>query len=201
MGQKQTEPNKRRKAETAAKRSMSQKQIRARARRNGGIERITSAEQKALLGKPIEQWDIEELARGRPRDKNGNFSGQAPKWITREMHEQSIEMFKKLIRTDMQSLSVRALEVLGDIMDNEDEDDKGKLVVPAATKVDVAKFLIEHLIGKPTQPIEADVSIRLQGILANVMVQPGEMSGYTPSASHRVLEGTVVEDDEEDEDG
>lgn len=201
MGQKTGYGNKKRKEEREAKKVMTPKQIRARARRGGGMDRLSAREKDALLRKPMDQWDIEELARGRPRDKNGNFTGQAPTWITREMHEKSIDLFKDMIRTDMQSHTVRAMEVLRDVLDNEDEDDRGKPTVPAGVKVDVAKFLLEHLIGKPTQPIQADISLKLQGILGAVLVQPDEMTGYQPSSSHRVLElGTedyeeVIEDE------
>ena len=201
MGSKRQPAKKAQDDEREARKVMTPKQIRARARRGGGMEVLSAAEKKALLGKPMEEWDLEELARGRPRDKNGGFSGQAPKWITREMHEKSIEMFKNMIRTDMQSHTVRAMEVLGEIMDNDEVDDKGKPVVPAGTKVDVAKFLIEHLVGKPTQPVETDINIKLQGILGAVLVQPDQLMGYTPSSSHRIIEGEVVDDEEEEDAG
>lgn len=202
MGQPQSEQNKRRTAERAARRKMSPKQIRARARRRGALAgepgALSEREKQALIGKPMEEWDLEELARGRPRDKNGNFTGVAPKWITRGMHEKSIELFKEMMRTDMRSHTVRAMEVLRDILDNDDYDEKGKPVVAAGVKADTAKFLIEHLLGKPTQPIEADISIKLQGILGSVLVQPSELhNGYAPASSHRVLEGEIVEEEEE----
>jgi hypothetical protein len=192
-------------AEREAKRSMTPKQIRARARRGHGMNAITAREQQALLRKPMEEWDLEELARGRPKDKNGRFSGAAPKWITREMHEKSIDLFKSMIRTDMQSMTVKALKVLENILDDDEYDDKGKPAVPPGVRVDIAKFLLEHLIGKPTQPIEADISLKLQGVLASVLVQPSEMTPglYQPSASHRQLEEADedIEDAEVVEDG
>ena len=102
----------------------------------------------------------------------------------------------------MQSHTVLAMNTIRDLLLSDDEDDKGKPIVPAGVKADLSKFLIEHLIGKPTQPIEADVNVKLQGILAAVMVQPDQLSAgaYQLSAGHRVIEGTVVEDEEDDED-
>jgi hypothetical protein len=181
--------------------SLSPKQIRARARRNGGLDNVTMKEREALAGKPMEEWDLEELARGRPRDKNGNFSGRPPTWITREMHEKSIELFKDMVRTDMRSHTKLAMDTLKDILEDNDIDEKGKPTTPASVKVDVAKFLIEHLVGKPTQPVQADINVKLQGILGAVLVQPDQLTGgYMPSSSHREVEGSIVEDDE-DEDG
>lgn len=198
------ERRRQKKAEQRAReKSMSPKQIRARARRNGGLEKASDEEKKALLSKPLEQWDLEELARGRPRDKNGQFRGPAPQWISREIHEKALDLFKDSVRTNMRSLTVKSLEVLEDILENDELDEKGKPAVPAGTKVDIAKFLVEHLIGKPTQPIQQDISLKLQGILGAVLVQPEalEAGGLVPSSSHRdVVEGEVVEDEEDDDD-
>lgn len=182
-------------------RSLSKKQVRARARRNPDRP-LDKKEVEALMGKPIDEWDLEELAAGRPKDKNGRFSGPPPKWVTREIHEQAIERFKGMVRTDMRSLTVKALDVLGNILTDDEVDEKGRPLVSAGEKRQTAQFLIEHLIGKPTQPIETDISIKLQGILGAVLVQPSEMEAgrYVPSSSHRVVEGSVV-DDEEDDDG
>lgn len=181
----------------------SKKQIKARAKRTGGWDSLTEREQAILRGKPMEEWDLQELAKGRPRDKNGNFTGASPKWVTRDMHERSLELFKKAIRTDMQSHTIRALEVISDVMDDESCDDKGKPNVNASTKVDVAKFLIEHLMGKPTQPIQSDISIRLQGVLGASLVMPSELTAigssgtptYRASSSHRDVDESIEDAD------
>lgn len=178
-------------------RSATPKQIRARARRNGGMENLSEKEKAAMLKKPMEEWDLEELAKGRPKDKNGNFTGRAPTWVTREMHEKSIELFKEMIRTDMRSHTVVAMTTLKNMLEDEETDERGKPHVPAGTKADIAKFLIEHLIGKPTQPIQADINLKLQGILGAVLVQPEAMDAFVPSSSHRDVIDGVVEDDEE----
>lgn len=187
-----------RRAKAEARKSMRPQQIRARARKRGGMDTLTQKEKEALLGKPMAEWDLEELARGYPRNKNGNFGGAPPKWITREMHEKSITMFKDMMRADMRSHTVRALQVLAETLDDDAMDEKGRPVTPTGVKVDVAKFLIEHLVGKPTQPVEADISIKLQHILGAALVMPAELTSMQPSASHRVLEGEIVEDGDED---
>src|SRR5262245_63124610 len=66
---------------TGRSKSTSRKQMRARARRKR--KKAGESEEFKRLYKPIEQWDPEELARGRPRSRDGNFTGRPPRWITR----------------------------------------------------------------------------------------------------------------------
>lgn len=142
--------------------SMSKKQIRARARRH---QKISEAELDKLY-KPVEEWDEEELARGRPRASDGTFRGQSPSWITRQLHEEAMARFKGIVEGKMRERTVDAMKTVHWILSNEDVDEKGKPIIPASTKLDAAKFLIEHAVGKPTQRQEVDISVRLQALLA-----------------------------------
>jgi hypothetical protein len=168
-----------------------------------------------MFPKPIDEWDMEELARGRPRDSRGGFRGPKPKWITRVVHEQSMERFKAAIKSDMNATTVTAMDALRGVINNEQVDDKGKPLVPASVKVDAAKFLIEHVVGKPKQQLEADVSVQLQGILAVVMANPTETlmaqasggQGYTvghfpgvtiPLGIDDTIDAEIVDDDYDD---
>lgn len=122
--------------------------------------------------KPVKDWDMEELSRGRPRHQDGSFRGHKPTWVTQEIHQEALDRLKDGIRTGLRTHAVRAIEVLGEMLDSQAEDHRGRPLVPAAAKIDVAKFLVEHLVGKPVQPIQNDISIKLQGVLAAVLVQP-----------------------------
>ena len=160
---------------TADGKLLTPRQIRARYRRKANrVNMMSTQELEALYYKPITDWDLEELARGRPRNGEGNFRGATPKWINREMHERAMDFYKAAVRSDMNATTVDALTVLKRIINNDEVDEKGKMVVPASTKVDAAKFLIEHVVGKPMQRIESDVSVKLQAILGTVMVNPTE---------------------------
>ena len=156
------------------------KQIRARARRaakraaKGSKKAIMPPEDFEALYKPIDEWDLEELARGRPRDVDGQFKGRKPNWITREVHERAMELFVENTRAEMGGLTPDALTTLKWVLQNEDTDDRGKPLVPASSKNQAAMFLLEHVVGKPTQRVEQDISVKLQGILAGVMVNPNE---------------------------
>lgn len=178
------------------------KQIRARARRRRKRgEHLSEQEMDHLYQKPVEEWDLEELARGRPRNINGKFSGPAPSWVDRTVFENSIARFTQEVKGGMRATTVDALRVIGEMINNDDVDDKGKPLVAASTKADLAKFLLEHVVGKPTQRFENDVSVKLQGILGQVLVNPSHMASgnYMPAHYPGVTMelATGPDDDEE----
>lgn len=190
---------------TAEGKLLTPKQIRARARRKAKRREImTDQEFEYLYEKPVEEWDMEELAKGRPRNSAGGFSGPRPKWVTSAVHERAMERYTAAVKTDMRATTVDALDAIRWIIQNEDVDDKGKPIVPAGTKLEASKFLIEHVVGKPTQRIESDVSVKLQGILGQVMVNPNDLVGGTPDQGYHVAHYpgiTMALAAERDEDG
>jgi hypothetical protein len=146
---------------------------------------MTEAEFNARW-KPVDEWDLEELARGRPRDSNGKFRGAAPKYLSKEVHERAMERFKGMIKTGMNGHTPDALDAIQWILTNKEYDEKGKPIIPPGTKLEAAKFLLEHVVGKPTQRVEQDISVKLQGLLASVIVNPDQalnpaigQAGYT----------------------
>lgn len=188
------------------------KQIRRRVRRRG---KMTKAEFDVLY-KPIEEWDVEELARGRPRDKNGGWKGRPPSWITRQMHENILGQFSKVLKGKMNVRAITALKVMTTAMENDDVDPRGRPIVPWSVRLDAAKFLLEHVVGKPTVHVEADVNHKIVAMLASVSASPLDSVGNDmlsdPVATHEfadthglyqaegeILDADVVEDDEDDD--
>jgi hypothetical protein len=155
--------------EKRKKMQKSPSQIRARIRRRGTA---TKDELEALY-KPVEEWDEEELARGRPRGPKGTFRGPRPKWITREIHEAALDRFKYIIKADIQAAGPHALAVIRQLMSDTELDNRGKFRTPASTRLQAAQLLLEHAVGKPKVMVETDISVKLQGLMANVMVGPG----------------------------
>lgn len=180
--------------------SMSKKQIRARARRHA---KISEAELDKLY-KPLDEWDEEELARGRPRAADGTFRGASPNWITRQMHEEAMARFKGIVEGRMREHTVDALSTMKWILENEDLDEKGKPIIPASTKLDAAKFLLEHVVGKPTQRQEVDISVRLQALLATatvgVFADGADALALPPGADYEAAFGSGHYDEGEDDD-
>lgn len=164
-------------------------QLRKRARRKmaRGV-RLSEEEFELLCGKPLELWDVEELAAGYPKNKNGQFVGKPPgAYMRAEMRERVDALFKEQVKAGMNSTTVAALTTLQAILDSDAVDHRGKPTVAASTKLDAAKFLVEHLLGKPKQTVESDISVKLQGLLAGVMVSPEQ--AY-PSAPGRPVADT-----------
>lgn len=176
------------------------KQLRTRARRAYRAGKPLPEHMMKALMKPIEEWDFEELARGRPRDALGGFRGKMAPYVTRELHERAMERFKALIRDDMNVSAITAITTIQMILESEETDFRGKPIVGAAQKLDAAKFLLEHIVGKPTQPTTTDISVRLQGILSTVMVNPNQAGsmGYTSAHMGSRLGITAGDDEEED---
>lgn len=181
--------------------SMTSKQARARARRRLKRGKEMADEAWDRLYKPIEEWDMEELARGRCRAADGSFRGMPPKFITREIHERAMERFKTLVRDELNARSLTALTTIQFVLQSEEVDDKGKPLVPAGVKLDAAKYLLDHVVGKPMQPTTTDISVKLQGILGAVMVTPSELpASYKPAqVGQRGIAGEIYDAEEVDE--
>lgn len=163
---------------TADGKLLTPKQIRARARRKAARSEImTDQEMEYLYQKPIEDWDLDELAAGRTKNKHGTFSGRKPAWINTAVHEEAMTRYTAAVKSEMRGTTVDALDVIKMIINDDERDDKGKPIVPPSVKLEASKFLIEHVVGKPTQRIENDVSVKLQAILGTVMVNPSEVEG------------------------
>jgi hypothetical protein len=182
---------------------LTKKQVRARARRrmDKADRLVKDAEQ--YLRKPFEEWDDEEIARGRPRDAIGGFRGRTSRYVSREVHERAMERFKGLVRENMNHMTLDALTALRRIIGDEEEDRRGRPRVPANVKVQAATYLLDHIVGRPMQPTKSDISVKLQGILGTVMVNPSEGGGLVAGqVGSRALpaEITVEAEDLEDED-
>jgi hypothetical protein len=150
------------------------KQVRARMRRQREYdEHERQIQEETGVIKPLEEWDLEELARGRPKNRNGKFSGPAPRWITRETHELAMERFKSLVKEEMAATTEDGLKAIRKILRNDDLDQRGRPVIPPTVKLQAAQFLIEQMVGRAVQPTTSDISVKLQGLLAQVTVIPG----------------------------
>ncbi len=180
----------------------SKKQVRARMKRKARRKRgDKGAKERAKLMKPIEQWDAEELARGRPRNKAGNFQGRSPAWITREVHEESMTRFRQFVRDGMNAQTNIALQTIEAILSSDETDENGKPIVAASTKLDASKFLVEHVLGKPKQRVETDISVRLQGMMASSIITPDSLPAYPnakalASPGYDIVDAEVLDDDD-----
>lgn len=92
----------------------------------------------------------------------------------------------------MNVLTVDALKKLSDLLENVEVDSNNRPIVPPGVQADIAKFLVEHVIGKPTARVEQDISVRLQAVLGMAIVNPTQDGSYTPTAGY-LTQGTVID--------
>lgn len=175
------------------------KQARARARRAEEKADFLRAQAERLDAlKPLEEWDSEELARGRPRSPTGRFDGPKPTWLTRAVQEESLRRFQEISREDMRVIVPKALKTVENILESTEVDRRGRPLVPMSVKLQAAQWVVEHLVGKPTQRVEADISVKLQGILANCLVVPGQ--GTVPAIDVQSWDPDEASGDDDGED-
>lgn len=183
--------------------SASKKQARARARRAHARQQRIGAEVD-LMYKPLDEWDEEELAQGVPRELWGRKKAGQLAWMPRAVHEQIVERYQTIMRSKIQELSLPAIKQMQALLENEEVDRRGRPIVSANVKLSIIQMLIEHVVGKPTQRIEADLSVKMQAMLAHVMVVPEQSDGGGQQVTQGFL-GLPMgpppgdDDDEEDE--
>lgn len=159
----------------------------------GGLRHLDGRIQRdiaTLYRKPLEDWDAQELAFGRPRDENGQFTGRMPTWITPIVQA---EAKRRLLNNTFGKMAEHielAVQVVYDLMTSQEIDEKGRPLVDARTKLAAAQFVLEHFIGKPKIFVEAEVNdFTKSAIAAAIVLDDGG------SQDHFVVEGQVVEED------
>jgi hypothetical protein len=181
--------------------SAKKKQIRARARRAHARNVRIDAEVD-LLYKPLDEWDEEELAKGVPREMWGKKNAGQLKWLPRAVHEEIVKRYQVVVKDKLRELSLPAMRQMTALLENEEVDRRGRPIVSPNVKVTIIQLLLEHVVGKPTQRIEADVSMKLQGLLATVMVVPSEAQGEEMGKMQGFLglQGPPPEESDDEED-
>lgn len=155
--------------------------LRARARKIGTVE-ADMEKHLAMLPhyRPVEEWDMEELARGRPRGVDGYFHGPRPPWLTPTVRAEAQRRLKEYAGELLSAEVGNAIKVMAQLMMDESVDDFGTPVVPAKVKIDAAKFIIEQVRGKAKQIHEVDAGPGVREMLAEVLILPGGGKGYDP---------------------
>ena len=170
--------------------------VQARVRRIKKRSDELPAELENLGWKPVSEWDLEELARGRPKKADGTFGSKAPTWITPAILDEARRRHKTLIADDLRAYSHDALRVMHDLMMDDEVDDKGKPMTSPSVRLDAAKYIVNQAIGLPTAKVEVEANVQLQGLLAAVVVNPDGTPSY-PGVDRAALDGEVVDDDDD----
>lgn len=173
-------------------------QIRVRLRRAAKGDKKRDGRMKRdmemLYRKPIEEWDLEELARGRPRAKDGTFKGRPPSWINPQVQAEAKRRLLEETFGKMAGHIDLAVRTIKDLMTSEEVDENGKPIVDARTKLAAATFTIEHILGKPKAVIEVGADDFTKAVIAQAIV----LDDGLPQG-HLELEGADVIDAEFEE--
>lgn len=141
--------------------------------------------------KPIEDWDLAELAHGMPRHSDGKFRGVRPSWITPEVTR---EIKKRLYNETFAMIGSNAdlaVQTIIKLMTSDEVDFRGKPLVDARTRLDAAKYVIDHILGKAEKIVTFDATDGVREMFAAAIVlEDGFPQG------HLEIEGEVVEDTE-----
>ncbi|GAA1203236.1 hypothetical protein [Pseudonocardia alaniniphila] len=170
------------------------KNARDRARRKAAKADVSA--EIEILYKPLDQWDDEELARGRPRDPDGQFRrGPRPKWLTAALQAERLRRAREMLAYDLASLASDAQQVLHSTLTNQEVDDSGKPVVPFSVKVDVAKYVYDQFMGKARTSVDVTTHNPLEDLLGSILVNPDGEASHTAT----IIEGEVVDPSELDD--
>lgn len=172
-------------------------QIRRRLRRGKNLEQdLELYAQYHHSFKPVAEWDLEELAHGKPRNRKGDFRGKPPMWVTdaiiKEARRRLVDHTNAMIGSQVQF----AVQTMIKLIKNEEIDDKGRPVVDAGTKMKACMFIIEHVKGKAKEIVEIDATDMTKKMIAAAIV----LDDGQPQDEPIVLEGDFEELEEEDDD-
>lgn len=188
-----------------SKLSRDPKQIRVRLRRAAKGDKKRDGRMardiEMLYHKPIEDWDLEELAHGKPRNSHGDFRGRTPSWITPSIQR---EAKKRLLDETLGSMAGhigKAIKCIGDLIESKEVDDNGKPIVDARTQLAASTFVLEHFLGKPKAVVEVTADDFTKQVIAQaIILDDGLPQGHLELESAEVIDAEFEEDEEGDDD-
>lgn len=185
-----------------SKLSTDPRQVRIRLRRAARSKRVPDGRidrDMAILGyKPVEEWDLAELAHGRPRNSKGTFAGTRPMWLTSRVQAEAKKRLGDVARIKVQAFLPHALKTVYELMTSNETDDKGKPIVDARTRLAAAQLVIEHVIGKPQANL--NLTATAEENLRTALIPAIVLDDGQPQDEPLVLEGEFTEETEDEDD-
>ncbi|MEV0811422.1 hypothetical protein [Micromonospora sp. NPDC050200] len=155
------------------------KEIRKRLRRGDNLERDLAMLEEAGH-KPVSEWDDEELAKGRPRDRRGSFSGRAPEWRKEQVEAEALRRHKEATLSAPKPRPEVLSKVLVELATNPETP------VEVLTLLDSALATVKQRLGtgQRTPPTPAGVPPRLKdpGLPPNAVNDEDRMPRYLRDA-------------------
>lgn len=130
----------------------------------------------------VEDLDIEELARGQLKDKNGKFTGRPPKVLPREIVDaMRLEHHKRVNGILEQSLPAQVRTMI-EISANRKND--------PGVRLKAAIYVYERFMGRTPEKINITAETRVQDIVDDILY---EVEEYRQSAVEKEIQATEEE--------
>lgn len=138
--------------------------------------------------KPVEEWTWEELQHGKPRHPVHGWQGKRPGWITPIVQEEIARRLRTESLAELTRHAGKAVRVLSDFLTDIDN---------PTLRFKAAQLILEYAAGRPEVNVAIQGNIKLESVLAEALVLDDG------SDAHPIIEGAIVEldDDEGDTDG
>jgi hypothetical protein len=147
----------------------------------------------------VQGLSIEELVKGRFKDKEGGFRGRPPKWVPREFHRACVKELMRRGGEMWQKNYLAAIEAMTEIAAGRGR--AGQHATPGE-RIKAAQFVIERMEGKVPERIIVTDEKRwetvMDGIVAEVSPEAIERGRQALNGAHNAMD--IIELDEDDYD-
>jgi hypothetical protein len=134
----------------------------------------------------IEDLDLDELAKGQLKDKNGRFTGRPPKFLPRQIIDAMRNEHYKRVNALLEESLSDMVKVMRDIAKSKNED--------GGTRLKAAIYVYERFMGKTPERInitnEAKVNDIVEDILFDVDEQQKSLVEQELEAAQEELQDT-----------
>jgi hypothetical protein len=161
------------------------------------------ADRKKTLQEFVEALSVEELVRGRLKDRNGTFTGAPPAWVPAEFHRACVRELMKRGKYLWQDNYLEAVQAMTEIATGRG---KAGAVATPGERLKAAQFVIERIEGKVPDIVnivsDKRWAVVLDGIVAEVDEQAIDRGrkALEAGSGEEVLEADVVDIAYEEED-
>ncbi|PZV96317.1 hypothetical protein SAMN05443287_106193 [Micromonospora phaseoli] len=136
--------------------------------------------------KPVSEWDLEELGRGYPRNKDGTFARRrATDWLAPAVQAERMKRLKQASHDALMTHASDAMKVLGLLVNDP--------ATPAGVRADIGKFIYEQLHGKAKAHVDVDAKVGPRDAIAAAIV----LDDGLPQDAPLVLEGEFTEEEDD----
>jgi hypothetical protein len=157
----------------------------ARTKDGGAIVHVSPTTAGVMYNEiPLDDWDDDELIKGKRKDRDGKFRGRPPKLVPSNLHrELTRRRFSRAYDLLTDSL-VDAAQMLRSIVNDPETD--------AGDRIRAAEVIFDRILGRPKEQVaidfQSDGGSRFQQLLMKAIVG-------TEEQAQALVEGEIVEDD------